>query len=404
MVRNDPRLEKRLKIIDSQKRIVDLKTGSVYRAISAEAYSKHGFNASLIVYDELHAAPNRDLWDVLTTSQGARWEPLTVAITTAGYDRHSICWEIHDYAGKVRDGIVNDPSFLPVIYSAAEDADWTDEHVWRQANPALEDFRDIEEMRALAARAREVPAQQNTFRRLYLNQWTEQAQRWIDMAAWDRCGESAVDAEALKGTGCFAGLDLSTTTDLSACVLVFAQDAGMVVLPFFWCPEERIEKRARADRVPYDQWVKAGLLTQTPGNVVDYDQVRADINELGKQYRIHGIAFDPWNATQLAVQLQGDGFQMVETRQGFKTLNEPTKELSGLIVSGGLQHGGHAILRWMASNMVVRQDPAGNIAPDKAKATERIDGIVALIMALGRLIVQPEESGSIYESRGIATV
>ena len=187
MVRNDRMLSARLKIIDSQKRIVDHQTGSFYRAISAEAYSKHGFNASMVIYDELHAAPNRELWDVLTTSTGARSEPLVIAITTAGYDRHSICWEQHDYARKVLDGIVTDPTFYPVIYAAKDDADWTDEKVWHHTNPALEDFRDIDDMRALAHKAKEVPALQNTFRRLYLNQWTEQAERWIDMAAWDAC-------------------------------------------------------------------------------------------------------------------------------------------------------------------------------------------------------------------------
>lgn len=187
MVRNDPVLSARLKIIDSRKRIVDHQTGSFYRAISAEAYSKHGFNASMVIYDELHAAPQRDLWDVLTTSMGTRDNPMVVAITTAGYDRHSICWEQHDYARKILDGVVVDPTFYPVIYAAPEGADWTDENVWRHANPALEDFRDIDEMRSLAHKAKEIPALQNTFRRLYLNEWTEQSVRWIDMAAWDAC-------------------------------------------------------------------------------------------------------------------------------------------------------------------------------------------------------------------------
>jgi phage terminase large subunit-like protein len=390
MVRNDQMLEKRLKIIDSQKRIVDHKTGSFYRAISAEAYSKHGFNASLVIYDELHAAPDRELWDVMTTSQGARWEPLTVAITTAGYDRTSICWEKHDYACKVRDGLV-DPSFLPVIYSAAANADWTDEDVWRAANPALEDFRDIEEMRALAHQAKEIPALQNTFRRLYLNQWTEQAERWIDMAAWDRCGKEPVDPDSLRGKACFAGLDLSTTTDLSALSLVFPQGDTQTVLPFFWCPEDGISKRSRADRVNYAEWARQGLLEPTPGNVVDYEFIRARINELGRIYRIQEIAFDPWNAMQLATQLQGDGFHMLDCRQGFRTLNEPTKALGAMVVEGNIRHGGHAVLRWCASNMVVVQDPSGNIRPDKAKAADRIDGIVALIMALSRVIVGAEE-------------
>ena len=187
MIRNDPELSAQCEIIESQKRIVHRKSGSFYRAISAEAYSKHGFNASVVIYDELHAAPNRELWDVLATSQGARAQPLMIAITTAGYDRHSILWELYTHGKRVLETPSLDPTFLPILYEAPIDADWRDEKVWKQANPALGDFRSLEEMRTMAARAKEIPAQENTFRRLYLNQWTEQASRWISMPAWDAC-------------------------------------------------------------------------------------------------------------------------------------------------------------------------------------------------------------------------
>ena len=187
MIRNDPELEKVCEIIDSQKRIVHRSSGSFYRAISAEAYSKHGFNASVVIYDELHAAPNRELWDVLSTSQGARSQPLMIAITTAGFDRHSILWELYEPAKRVAENPALDPTFLPILYEAPIDADWLDEKVWKKANPALGDFRSLEEMRTAAARAKEIPAQENTFRRLYLNQWTEQAERWMPMPAWDAC-------------------------------------------------------------------------------------------------------------------------------------------------------------------------------------------------------------------------
>ncbi len=192
MIRNDPELLADCEIIDSQKRIVHRKSGSFYRAISAEAYSKHGFNASVVIYDELHAAPNRELWDVLSTSQGARAQPLMIAITTAGYDRHSILWELYAHAKKVAENPALDPTFLPLLFEAPAEADWTNEKVWKACNPALGDFRSLEEMRTLAARAREIPAQENTFRRLYLNQWTEQASRWIQMATWDSCCVVAV--------------------------------------------------------------------------------------------------------------------------------------------------------------------------------------------------------------------
>jgi phage terminase large subunit-like protein len=402
MVRNDPALASRLKIIDSSKRIIDHKTGSFYRAISAEAYSKHGFNASMIIYDELHAAPNRELWDVLTTSQGARREPLVIAITTAGYDRHSICWEQHDYATRILEGAVTDPAFLPVIFAAPSDADWTDEEVWKKANPALQDFRDIEEMRALAHKAKEIPALQNTFRRLYLNQWTEQAERWIDMAAWDDChgGTDWLELrERMKGQPCYGGLDLSSRTDLTALVLAFEDDGKVVLVPWFWCPSEGIEKRSRTDRVPYSQWARDGLLITTDGNVVDQGFIREDINRLAGEYRLQQIAFDPWNATKLCVELEGDGLDVIEVRQGFRSLSEPTKHLGALVTGRTLVHGRHPMLRWMAGNMVVRQDPNGNLAPDKSKATERIDGIVAAVMALTGLI-ESENGPSVYDTRG----
>lgn len=187
MIRNDPELECQVEIIESQKRIVYRKRGSFCRAISAEAFSKHGFNASVVIYDELHCAPNRELWDVLVTSQGGRLQPLMIAISTAGYDRHSILWEIYCHAKRVKENPAIDPTFLPIIYEASPDDDWTDERVWKKANPALGDFRSLEDMRIACARAKEIPAQENTFKRLFLNCWTEQATRWIPVAAWDAC-------------------------------------------------------------------------------------------------------------------------------------------------------------------------------------------------------------------------
>jgi phage terminase large subunit-like protein len=191
MIRNDAELYAACEIVDSQKRIIHRKTGSVYRAISAEAYSKHGFNASRVIYDELHAAQARDLWDVLATSTGARLQPLVIAISTAGYDRNSILWELYQHAKKVLETPEIDPTFLPIIWEAPIDADWTSETVWRAANPALGDFRSLDELRAACRRAQEIPAQENAFRRLYLNQWTEQASRWIPIAAWDDCNVCA---------------------------------------------------------------------------------------------------------------------------------------------------------------------------------------------------------------------
>ena len=383
--------------------IVFPRRNSFYRVLSADVPTKHGKNSHAVIFDELHAQPNRDLFDVMNTSVGSRRQPLLIMFTTAGYDRKSICWDMHEYACKVRDGIIDDPAFLPVIYAADPDDDWTKVATWRKANPNYDVSVKPSYLKEECGRAKESPAYQNTFRRLHLNQWTEQATRWLDMAVWKRCG-GAVDAEALAGRECFAGLDLSATTDLTALELVFLDDANTAdVLSFFWVPEESARQRTRRDRVLYDTWISQGHIEATEGDVVDYDVVRRRINELGEKYNIREIALDPWNGRQLATQLGGDGFEVVEIRQGFASLTSPTKTLETLLRKGSIRHGDNPVLTWMASNVAVEQDAAGNIKPSKKRSTEKIDGIVALIMAVGRMDVA-ESKVSVYEDRGIFTI
>jgi phage terminase large subunit-like protein len=396
-----PELRKRLK--PYVRALVMFSTGSSYKVLSADAPTKHGFNAHGILFDELHAQPTRELYDVLTTSTGARRQPLTFITTTAGYDRHSICWEVHDYACKVRDGIIDDASFLPVIYAAATDDRWDDPAVWARANPGLGVSVKPAYLEQQAAKARESLAYQNTFRRLHLNQWTEQAERAIDMDLWDACA-TPVDRAALRGRRCFGGLDLATTTDVAACVLLFPDDAGgFDVLPFFWVPGENIRRRVERDRVPYTVWAQQGYIKTTEGNVIDYDVIRADVAALAEEFDLAEIGYDRWNATQLVTQLQEDGATMVPIAQGFQSLNAPTKDLLKLVAERAVRHGGHPVLRWMANNLATKQDPAGNLKPDKGKSAEKIDGVVALIMALARAIVQ-SETKSVYESRGAIIV
>jgi len=383
MIRNSPELDAACYIVDSQKRIVHRKTGSVYRAISAEASSKHGYNCSFCVYDELHAASSRDLYDVLSTSMGARKQPLFLAISTAGYDRHSILWELYSHAKKVAERPALDPSFLPMLYEAPPDADWTSRAVWRKANPALGDFRSLEDMAIACARAKEIPAQENNFRRLYLNQWTEQSARWLSVSAWDAC--EAPPARPLAGRRCFVGMDLSTTTDLSALVAVFPDDdgGGFDVIAKFFVPEDRILERSRRDRVPYDEWARLGILEATPGAVVDYEAIRGELILWAGRYAVELVAFDPWNATDLVSRLQAvDGLVCVPIRQGFASLSAPTKSLEPAILSRRLRHAGDPILRWCVANVAVDSDAAGNLKPSKTRSTERIDGVVALVMAV----------------------
>jgi phage terminase large subunit-like protein len=411
MVRQAPALSRRTKIIDSQKRIVVHSTNSFYQVLSAEAYSKHGINAHGILFDELHTQPDRELWDVLTTSQGSRRQPLIFVMTTAGYDRNSIGWEIHNYACKVRDGIIIDPTFLPVIYGAPDAADWTDEDIWYSCNPALGNFRSIEEIRMLCARAKEIPALEMTFRRLYLNQWVNSVERWLAIEKWDACRVELLGD--LRGRPCYAGLDLSTTTDLTSLGLVFPFDDGSyATLADFWIPEDAMREREKRDRVPYSEWVRRGLVHATPGNVIDYDFILADIKTKLGIYDIRELAFDRWGSQKIVADLtelgfnpepKGPGPHLVQFGQGYASMSPPTKELMTLVLQQKIRHDGNPVLRWNIDNLVVTQDAAGNIKPDKAKATQRIDGAVALIMALDRATRHADDT-SIYESRGLTVI
>ncbi len=412
MVRQAPALSRRAKIIDSQKRIVYHATNSFYQVLSAEAYSKHGLNAHYILFDELHTQPDRELWDVLTTSQGSRRQPLIFIMTTAGYDRNSIGWEIHDYACKVRDGIIDDPTFLSIICAAPDDADWTDEDIWYACNPALGAFRSIDEMRTLCKRAQEIPALEMTFRRLYLNQWVNSVERWLPMDKWDSCN-IPVDSAKLKGKPCYAGLDLASTTDLTALAFVFPDSNGSYdVLVHFWIPGDTARERERRDRVPYKAWAKQGYITLTEGNVIDYDYILHYLKKQSEIYDIHELVFDRWGSQKLVASLEENEFvvdakvpgrHLVPFGQGYASMSAPTKELMNLVLGNKIRHGGNPILRWNADNLVVSQDPAGNLKPDKAKATQKIDGMVAVIMALDRAARHANDA-SVYETRGLITI
>jgi phage terminase large subunit-like protein len=399
MVEQSPELSKRSQVF---KRAIVTNEGGTYRVLSADAFTKHGLNAHGIVFDELHAQQSRELWDVLNTSTGARRQPMMVMITTAGYDRESICWEQHEYARQVIEGIIQDDEYFAVIYAADEKEDWQDPEVWARANPGLGVTVKRDYLEAEARRAAASPAYQNTFRRLHLNQWTQQDTRWLDMAAWEACG-SPFDAALLKGAMCYGGLDLASTSDLASFVLTFPNEAGegelFTWLPFFWIPEENMLERSRKDRVPYEVWVRQGLIRATEGNMIDYGVIVRDIELLGEMYNIREIAFDRWGAFQVSQQLEGAGFTMVGFGQGFQSMSPPTKELMRLVMDGKLRHGGHPVLRWMADNMVVSTDPAGNVKPNKQKSREKIDGIVAGIMGLDRAMRR--EGMSVYETRGI---
>ncbi len=405
MVRMCPALQKRVKILTAMKRIVFEPTNSFYQVLSAEAYSKHGFNVHGVIFDELHTQPSRKLYDVMTKGSGdARMQPLFFLITTAGTDTNSICYEIHQKAKDILEGRKIDPTFYPVIYGAADDDDWTDPEVWKKANPSLGVTVGIDKVLAACESAKQNPAEENAFRQLRLNQWVKQTIRWMPMHVWDKCA-FPVAPESLKGRVCYGGLDLSSTTDITAFVLVFPpteDDDKYYILPFFWIPEDNMEKRVQRDHVPYDVWRRQGYIQTTEGNVVHYGFIEAFIEQLGTMYNIREIAFDRWGAIQMVQNLEGMGFTVVAFGQGFKDMSPPTKEMMKLALEERIAHGGNPVLRWMMDNISVRTDPAGNVKPDKEKSTERIDGAVAAIMALDRAIrCGSEPQGSIYDERDL---
>ncbi len=403
MVRQSPALMKRVKIIPSTRRMIYQPTGSIYQVLSSEVATKHGLNVSACIFDELHTQPTRALYDVMTQGSGdARRQPLWFFLTTAGTDRNSICWEVHQKALDILEGRKIDPRFYPVLFGLPDEADWTNEENWYRANPSLDYTITIDKVRDAFRKAQETPADENQFRQLRLNQWVKQSVRWMPMDKWDECG-GVVDPYALEGRACYAGLDLSSTSDLTALVLVFpptSEDEPYIALPFFWLPEETLSLRVRRDHVPYDQWAKRGFIQTTEGNVVHYGFIERFICQLGERYDIREIAHDRWNATMMVQTLEDDGFTMVPFGQGFRDMSPPTKELMRLVLEHRLCHGGHPVLRWNMDNAYVRTDPAGNLKLDKEKSTEKVDGAVALVMALDRAM-KNQGGDSVYNHRGL---
>lgn len=398
MVRRNPKLLERCQIFKGASKAIQLRDHvdnvddlSVYRLISGEQGVGHGQLLHMAVVDELHLQPNRELVDSLSTATASkgRRQPLLIYLTTADHLRPSICNEIYEYACRVRDGLKS-PKFLPMIYEASRDEDWTDEKVWERVNPNLDVSVSREYLRAECQKAIDAPANENRFRRLHLNIRTEQDVRFIAMDRWDACGQADVDAEALKGKDCWGGLDLAATRDCTALALLFpdAED-GFDLLLYFWLPSATAERRSPRVRALYEQWVRDGLIVATHGDVTDYAVVRRDINALADKYSIRDIGVDrTFQGVQLCTELIGDGFSIGAFGQGFGSMCAPTVRFEELVREGKLRHGANPVLRWMASNMSVDVHVSGEIKPSRDKSSEKIDGMVAAIMALGRAMLR----------------
>ena len=405
MVEMSPALMKRSKLMSATKRIVNYGNAGFYQVLSAEVGSKHGFSISGLVFDEIHTQPNRQLYDVLTKySSDARQNPLHFIITTAGNDRNSIAFELHTKAIDILEGRRVDPTFYPVVYGLKDDEDWEDEANWYKVNPSLGYTVDIERLRDAYREAKQNPADEITFKWLRMNMWVSSTTSWIPDAIFMK-GNEPIDMRVLEGRACYAGLDLSSTGDITALVLIFPPsnlDEKYILVPYFWVPEETIPQRVKANSVPYDIWEKQGHLLATEGNVIHYDFIEKFICDLAEKYHILEIAVDRWNATHMIQNLEDAGFTMVPFGQGFASMSTPTKEFYRLLMEGQIVHAGHPVLRWMAGNVVIETDASENIKVTKAKSKEKIDGIVASIMALDRCLRnQGEPQGSVYDERGL---
>jgi len=357
---------------------------SFYKAISAEANTKHGFNAHAVILDELHVFPNRDLYDVLKTSTGARTQPLVIAITTAGHDTSSICYELHDYAKKVKEGSVQDDTFLPVIYSADKDDDWTQPATWAKANPGYGTICKADYFEQEVKRCKENPRQINTFLRLHLNIWTASEERWVTDDEFMR-GADEVDEAYLKTLPCYAGMDLSSTKDLTAVALVFRDDANdcFYLKCHHFVNEDKANSKTLSGGIDYYTFERLGLVTITEGNVTDMLAVREHIKQLALDYDLQALAYDRYIAHLVVPFL--DGIDCQPFGQGYASMSYPTKQFEILLCEGKVKHGGHDVLRWQMGCVHLARDEADNIKVTKKKNSEsqKVDGVVASIMAMG---------------------
>ena len=412
MVEQWPCLDRLAKLVPSTKRIVFPHTNSVYRVLSSETKTKQGFNVSGLIFDELFAQQTRDLFDTMTKYTGdARRQPLYFLITTAGRSKTSICYEIHCKAKAIIDGSKIDPAFYPAVFGFEDGDDWEDEAVWRRVNPSIGVTFPMDTVRAAYDQAKQNPAEEMHFRQFRLNEWCNSDVRWLPMDKWDLCGEDIAE-NALDGRDCYCGLDLSSTGDLTALVLVFPpvdDDPKYTVLPYYWLPEEVIDFRTRRDHVPYAVWKKLGVFHTTEGNVVDYDYIVQFIATLTLRFRIREIAYDRYGAEKIRRDLEElgaeNGFIVFPFGQGYLSMSPPSKDFYQFVMQGKIRHGKHPVLDWNMSNLIVERDAADNIKPSKRKSTEKIDGAVALIMGFARATIGGGIQMSIYDQReGLFTI
>lgn len=403
MVKASPYLRRRVRAFRDNLHIAD--TAAKFEPLGRDADSMDGLNIHGAIVDELHAHKTRDVWDVLETATGARQQPMMFAITTAGFDRTSVCWEMHEYTQKIVEQVIEDDSFFGLIFAIDDELEWEEEAEWIKANPNLGVSVKLDDLQRKAAKAKEIPSALNSFLRLHLNVWTQAENRWMNPEKWRACGH-AVSEEGLRGRTCYAGMDLASTGDVAGYGLVFPaqaeEDRHQVIWRFF-VPDEAMRERSRRDRVPYEAWVREGYITATPGNVIDFEFILASLRDDAEKFDIRELAFDRWGAAQIQTQIideWGDDF-LVGFGQGFASMASPMRELERLVLSEKIAHGNNPVATWMVDNVVATLDAAGNAKPDKAKSREKIDGVVMLLMGLDRALRHQQAARSVYEERGV---
>lgn len=400
-------LSKRIIIREHSKTLEDVVTGSTYEALSSDARKAHGLNVSFAIMDELAQWPKRDLYDALTTGGAARAEPLFVTISTQSHDKNSVMSELVQYAQRVKDGTIPDDTFLPVIFAAPDDADPWSEETWFACNPALGDFRSLEEMRSAAAEAKALPAREPAFRLLYLNQPVDATARFLNRRDWDACKRDMTGLfgqMTLSKQRCILGLDLSSTTDLTALAAWFPATQDLQV--WFWMPADNLEEAERRDHVPYRLWHRQGFIEATPGRAIDKSFVVHRMAELTKDYAVQFCAADRWRLDEVRriMAEQGVRIELMEFGQGWKDMAPAIDAIETAVLRKELHHPGHPVLDMCVANAVTVSDPTGARKLVKERNTGRIDGLVAATMAIGAAVRTAPKPASVYETRGLVTL
>lgn len=383
--------------------VYELKGGTM-KPLSSDYGTHDGLNPSCGIIDEFHAHKDSGMFDVIKSAFGARRQPLMFIITTAGFDKSGVCYAYRENVIKVLRGVNEDDSLFGIIYTLDDKSEWDDPKMWIKANPNLGVSLSADYLADQVKDAKNRPEAVRNVMTKNVDLWVDAERTWILDDVWLKC-IGTTDPADLKGCACWGGLDLSNVSDITAYVLLFHENDRFQLLPHFWIPEEKMLEKVRKENINYDKWAAEGYVTVTPGNVIDYDFVKADILRIVADYDLRTSAYDRWNSSQTIIDLQNEGMECNPFGQGYGSMSAPTKEFEKLVLTGKIEHFGNPVLRWMLASTLVKTDPAGNIKPDKEKSTQKIDGIVASIMALGEwMTAQANDESNPYENRGLLTL